>query len=248
MHHKLESSEDGRHIIKYFKDSDLLKLEATRSIEAFDICKPCDYLSTPKVISSNDTSITFAYHSDAIRIADALIQNFEQVLELIPHIAKSFVFLENHLKHSSKISFEHLDLLDHLDQGSPGTFVHGDYSVHNLLIQKNSLLLVDWSSSIWGGKQFTHAPEHWDLVWFILSIYLIPHIKQLSFKQRDLVASELLNKYLEYAEISQPKNLASFALSHCAYFSRYNRQNANWYSTVKHYPEWYHCARFWKRV
>ena len=173
MHHKLELSEDNKQITKYFTNHKLLKLELQRSIEASTICEKCDSIIVPKVIASNDNSITFTYFPNAITFADLLIQDFERAIDHAPALAQSLLYLQYNLTHSSNSRYPHYNLTPDY----PGAFSHGDFSVHNLLVQNGSLILVDWSSSAWVVEQFNYAPKHWDLVWFILGLYLIPHIK-----------------------------------------------------------------------
>ena len=243
MHHKLELSEDNKQITKYFTNHKLLKLELQRSIEASTICEKCDSIIVPKVIASDDNSITFTYFPNAITFADLLIQDFERAIDHAPALVDTLLYLQCNLTHPNKIRCSHYDSTPDY----PGAFCHGDFSVNNLLLQDHSLILVDWSSSNWAGKQFNYAPKHWDLVWFILGLYLIPHIKELPFQRRDFIAKKLLNVYIKQGDISDPEIISSLALSQVAFFSNHNRQLSKWYSTLKHYPKWYRCRRFWKR-
>lgn len=244
MHHKLSISEDFKHITKFFEDIELLRLETIRTAEAYEIFKNCDLLKIPRVIASNDNSVTFDFFQNATTFADLLIHDVDQAIEIIPDIAKCLVYLQKYLHHSQKNTFEYSRKLS----DSCEVFVHGDFSVHNLLLANKSLILIDWSSSSWGGQQFNHAPEHWDLAWFVLGIYLIPHTLKLSFETRDIVAETLLDEYLKCGEFSQPKQLISFALAQQEHFFINQRKSSKWYSILKHFPEWYKCRRFWKRA
>lgn len=242
MHHKLKLSDDNKQITKYFTNRELLNLELQRSIEASITCEKSDLIKVPKVIASDDGCITFTYFPNAITFADLLIQDFERAIDHVPEIVDSLLYLQYNLTHSSKSRCAHYDTISDYS----GAFCHGDFSVHNLLVQDRSLIIVDWSSSNWLEEQFNYAPKHWDLAWFILGIYLIPHIRKLPFHKRDLIAKKILNVYIKQGDISNPEIISTLALSQVAIFFNYKRRSSKWYSTLKHYPEWYRCRRFWK--
>gem|GEM_PF-6407628 len=243
MQHQLELSDDGCSIVKFFGNSDLLRIERQRTIEAIGVCESSNCVSVPSILGVDTNSITFAYCAGAIRFSDVLINDFDTANDLAPKIAKSLVYLQKNLRHN-----ETLDCPTQLEfTMNSEAYVHGDFSVHNLLVQDGNLILVDWSSTSWVAKQFNYAPIHWDLAWFVQSIYLIPPIHKLSFSQKDIIASAVLRHYLELGKPRQNRKIAQYCLAHHDYFFKYRLASVNWYSSLKHYPEWFRCRRFWKK-
>lgn len=238
-------SEDRLWLTKSFESESLCNIELNRTIEAFSLSKSTSFFDVPAIKFVKDKSIEIAYYPDSVTYADLLVNDFEKAKELIPKIVRTILFLQGNLKHKFK---SHLEC-EQLNTKGEKSFVHGDFTVHNLLIEDKDIILIDWSSSRWIPQQFNYASIHWDFIWFIQGIFLISSSNKFQRKKKNKIARILVDNYVSGKKSGELLEIAKYAIIVENYFfQNIFKKNSRWFRILKHRQKWVNCETFWKEI
>ena len=129
------------------------------------------------------------------------------------------------------------------------SYVHGDFTVHNILIHDEEIVLLDWSSSRWVKHQFNFAPIYWDFIWFIQSVFLIPETNDFGNEQKREISKLFVVCYLSLTTKNSLEEIANYAIRVNRYFyEEIFLKKSKWYQVLRHRFKWNNCNRFWLKT
>jgi len=242
-----EISEDNKVLTKYVDDPIQLNCEIIHTQAGIDCASNTMLFRVPKILSYDEKSISFEYIYPSINYKYLLLQDYQKARMLGKKIVDIILFLQEKLSHKNKLSLEQPIFDDTGDM--QWCYVHGDFSMQNILVAEDQILLIDWVSSRWIDNVFNFAPKHWDFLWFVQSLLLTQESQQLKRKQISTLAREMIYEYLKKQEITTPIELAAWAINMNTYL--YHNQflkKSRWYSILKHHWGWAFYRKFWKKI
>jgi serine/threonine protein kinase len=200
--------------------------------------------AVPEIVDSTQTSITFHRYEPSFTVSQLLTNDYPRALRLAARVAALIVALQDGLAHDVGVELPIEELkLDHRS-----TFVHGDFTPDNLLVHRDQLVAIDWSSSHWVPGPFNRAPDHWDLIWFVQCMYVRDFAGRLTGGKRDAYCRELVAQYHRQRPDLDLAALADQAITMNRYFERHILKAVHSPpSRLRHRPRWIAFRRFWRR-
>lgn len=90
------------------------------------------------------------------------------------------------------------DRLDSIEARSPEAFMHGDYTIDNVMLETPAtrIAIVDWSAAPWLSADANFGPVLWDVAWMAQSICML-HPLSIGAKMRRAATECFVERYLD---------------------------------------------------
>lgn len=158
-------------VVKY-QSAEKMRLEIIKSKRAAAIGTDTGLFSVPRIISHDRDkgSITFE-RVHGLRNTREVLSEFPSSGELLVRLGKILATIHNQLNLPADIATVLPDM--GLKLNTQPVFIHGDFSIVNIFysIDRDELVIIDWSTSHWLGNGGTVGPCYIDLGIFIQSLF-----------------------------------------------------------------------------
>ena len=218
------SIDSENNLFRKFIPTNKFQHEVDMSKGAYEMASETELFDTPiiKEINSEKNEIDFELLEEITTLRAHFISNFaysssakqlSEFKQLFSRIGKSL-----NLIHSGKKYFEGIsrttfpDGFFKADFNKDLVYIHGDFTLSNLLYGKNNkLFIIDWNTSPVYGFSASCGPRYWDLSFFISSLFYFSISTFFSFKVRKELAKEFLSGYLKESDLDTEEFLKEFS-------------------------------------
>tara|TARA_Y100000294_G_scaffold176182_2_gene197937 strand:- start:23 stop:799 length:777 start_codon:yes stop_codon:yes gene_type:complete len=192
---------------------EILYIEYLKSKAASKLGRNTNLYEVPKVknYNINDGIIEFEYIEDLNTIYDLMSIKSVHLPKIVKQLGITLASIHNDFalpkKYKNNLPIEWMDI------AKDNVFIHGDFTLRNTCFHTPSkkLYILDWSTTPLMNQQWTFGTRHFDILWFIRSIYIDSPNKIFSPRYIRNLANLFLKGYLEY----QHSNIDVKSFSRC---------------------------------
>lgn len=156
-------------------DSELMRAEAIKTIEAEKIALETKLFCVPHVLDFNQAQgcIKYEFIDGLQALRGVLCENSYQ--SIISRVGKSLAAIHQHLTLRQELTVHLPPEYDFVDDEKK-VFLHGDFTVGNMFLNKNddSLVILDWQATKKIGSRATYGTPYFDMAWFVYSMFYRP--------------------------------------------------------------------------
>ena len=202
-------------VFRKFGTAAEVRREAAASRAAGEVAAREQSFYVPRVIDAQPDAgrIDFERIPDARRLSD--FRTFSAgASQAFDAAAAALVAIHSNLELPER---RESDALSAIAPDARRTFLHGDFTIDNVLAPAagSGVVIVDWSPARWLDDDFTYGPSLWDVCWMLLSIFMLhPLAPYVNFRAR--AAAHFERCYRTHAEAAgiavSPRAIAEYGL------------------------------------
>jgi hypothetical protein len=174
-------------------------LESTLSKAAYALSQEVSNFKTPSILESDLAKGTIVYeYCHRIRPLFAFRSDHGLFLQLVTRAAHALFSIHCSLKAETRVPIEFPNISDGLDDHK--AFLHGDFNLENVQYdqENDQIIIIDWSlTPLFKKGRGNYGAIHWDVCWFIRSIFFTPPHFGLDYSRRREASMRFLTTYFD---------------------------------------------------